>query len=188
MADAKVKMASYQSSISMIDGIVTPLGHYVEDLGGTAGLGTDQAPGTRNYNMFREMRTASLLAKVTHQNPTRMPAWKALELATIGGAKVLQLDDRIGSLEVGKLADVITVDLRHPNLSPTVSRPFRNFVPNLVYSASGAEVDNVFINGRRVMDNGRLLLVDESALTSEAEADWRRAGSMLVRHADEGRL
>ena len=188
MADAKVKMASYQSSISMIDGIVTPLGHYVEDLGGTAGLGTDQAPGTRNHNMFREMRTASLLAKVTHQNPTRMPAWKALELATIGGAKVLQLDDRIGSLEVGKLADVITVDLRHPNLSPTVSRPFRNFVPNLAYSASGAEVDNVFINGRRVMDNGRLLLVDESALTSEAEADWRRAGSMLVRHTDEGRL
>ena len=192
MADAKVKMASCQISISMIDGIVPPLSHYVEDLGGTAGLGTDQAPGTRNHNMFREMRTASLLAKVTHQNPTRMPAWKALELATIGGAKVLQLDDRIGSLEVGKLADVITVDLRHPNLSPTVSRPFRNFVPNLVYSASGAEVDNVFINGR-------LLLVDESALTSEAddraglifskaEADWRRAGSMLVRHADEGRL
>ena len=86
------------------------------------------------------------------------------------------------------MADVITVDLRHPNLSHTVSRPFRNFVPNLAYSASGAEVDNVFINGRRVMDNGRLLLVDESALTSEAEADWRRSGSMLVRHTDEGRL
>jgi 5-methylthioadenosine/S-adenosylhomocysteine deaminase len=199
MADAKVKMASCQISISMIDGIVPPLSHYVEDLGGTAGLGTDQAPGPGNHNMFREMRTANLLANVTHQTPTRLPAWKALELATIRGAKVLQLDDRIGSLEVGKLADVITVDLRHPNLFPTVSRPFRNFVPNLVCSASGAKVDNVFINGRRVMDNGRLLLVDESALTSEAddragrifskaEADWRRAGSMLVRHTDEGRL
>ena len=74
---------------------------------------------------------------------------------------------------MGKLADVITVDLR---------------CPNLVYSASGAEVDNVFINGGRAMDNGRLFLVDESALTSEAEADWRRAGSMLVRHTDEWRL
>ena len=73
-----------------------------------------------------------------------------------------------------------------------MSRPFRNFVPNLVYSASEAEVDNVFINGR-------LLLVDESALKSEAdhmacrifsraEADWGRTGSMLVRHTDEGRL
>jgi len=102
MADAKVRMASCQSSISMIDGIVPPLSHYVEDLGGTAGLGTDQTPGPGNHNMFREMRTASLLAKVTHQNPTRLPAWKALELATIGGAKVLQLDDRIGSLEVGQ--------------------------------------------------------------------------------------
>ena len=70
---------------------------------------------------------------------------------------------------MGKLADVITVDLRRPTLSPTVSRPFRNFVPNLVYSASGAEVDNVFINGGRVMNNGRLLLLDESALTSEAD-------------------
>ena len=199
MAEAKVKMASCQSSISMIDGIVPPLSHYVEDLGGTAGLGTDQAPGPGNHNMFREMRTASLLAKVAHRDPTRLPAWKALELATIGGARVLGLDDKIGSLEVGKRADVITINLRHPNLSPTVSRPFRNFVPNLVYSASGAEVDNVFINGRRVMVDGRLAFVDESALLEEAderaarifasaESDWRRAGSMLVRHVDNGRM
>ena len=118
MAGAKVRMASCQSSISMIGGIVPPLSHYVEDRGGTAGLGTDQAPGPGNHNMFREMRTASLLAKVTHQDPTRLPAWKALELGTIGGAKVLQLDDRIGSLEVGKLADVITVELRPPTCLP----------------------------------------------------------------------
>ena len=199
MADAKVRMASCQSSISMIDGIVPPLSHYVEDLGGTAGLGTDQAPGPGNHNMFREMRTASLLAKVIHRDPTRLPAWKALELATIGGARVLGLDDTIGSLEAGKRADVITVNLRHPNLSPTVSQPFRNFVPNLVYSASGAEIDNVFINGRRVMADGRLTFVDESDLMAEAderaarifasaESDWRRAGSMLVQHVDHGRM
>lgn len=199
MVNTQVRMASCQSSISMIDGIVPPLSHYVEDLGGTAGLGTDQAPGPGNHNMFREMRTASLLAKVTHRDPTRLPAWKALELATIGGARVLDLDDRIGSLEVGKLADVITVNLRHPNLSSTVSKPFRNFVPNLVYSASGAEIDNVFINGRRVMADGRLAFVDESDLLAEsderaarifasAESDWRGAGSMLVQHADEGRM
>lgn len=197
MADARVKMASCQSSISMIDGIVPPLSHYVEELGGTAGLGTDQAPGPGNHNMFREMRTASLLAKITHKDPTRLPAWKSLEIATISGAKVLGLDDSIGSLEVGKQADIITINLRHPNLSPTVSQPLRNFVPNLVYSASGAEVDNVFINGKRLISNGALSFIDEPALFAEADAratgiftraesDWRAAGSMLVKHVDQG--
>ena len=199
MADARVSMASCQSSISMLDGIVPPLSHYVEELGGTAGLGTDQAPGPGSHNMFREMRPASLLAKVTHQDPTRLPAWKSLELATIAGARVLDLDDIIGSLEAGKRADLITINLHHPNLSPTVSQPFRNFVPNLVYSASGTEVDNVFINGRQVMAGGKLSFIDESSLLEEAderaslifaraEADWRNAGSMLVRHVDQGHL
>ena len=198
MARKGVKMASCQSSISMIDGIVPPLAHYV-DLGGVAGLGTDQAPGPGNHNMFREMRTASILAKVTHRDPTKLPAWKVIELATLGGARVLGLGDKIGSLEVGKQADVITVDLMRPNMVPTVARPFHTFIPNLVYSASGSEVDNVIVNGRLVMDDGVFPYADEAALMdeanerasrifSEAELDWRQAGSMLVKHVDDGWL
>ncbi|MCH8108822.1 MAG: amidohydrolase family protein [Chloroflexi bacterium] len=198
MAEAGVKMASCQSSISMIDGIVPPLAHYL-DLGGQAGLGTDQAPGPGNHNMVREMRTASLLAKITYKDPTKLPAWKALELATIGGARVVGLDDKIGSLEVGKMADLITIDLNHPNLTPVVSRPFHNFVPNLVYSASGDEVDNVIIGGRLVMDKGRFPRIDEAAVMAEAntrarriledaEEDWRKAGSALVKSVDAGWL
>ena len=83
--------------------------------------------------------------------------------------------------------------------APTLSQPFRNFVPNLVYSASGAEVDNGFINGRRMMADSRLEFLRESALLAEAderaarifasaESDCKMAGSMLIQHADHGHM
>jgi 5-methylthioadenosine/S-adenosylhomocysteine deaminase len=198
MVNKGVKMASCQSSISMIDGIVPPLSHYLS-LGGIAGLGTDQAPGPGNHNMMREMRTASLLAKISTKDPTNLPAWEVLKVATIGGAKVLGLEKQVGSLEVGKLADIILIDTQRANLVPTSTKPFYNFIPNLVYSTSGEEVDTVIINGKIVIRNKEFLEIPEKMLLKEAqdkgeelfskgEADWRSANSYLVKMHDKGFL
>lgn len=193
-----VKMASCQSSIATIDGIVPPLHHYTS-IGGIAGLGTDQAPGPGNHNMFREMRSASVFGKILHRDPTVLPAWKVLELATIGGAKVLGLEEKIGSLKIGKQADVITVDLNRLNMTPWTFKPFHNFIPNLVHSSNGTEVSNVIINGKLIYGSNEFTAFDLYKLIDtanrharrifdDAEKDWRKAGSQMVNSVDEGWL
>jgi len=191
-----VKMVGCPSSIGVIDGIVPPLYHYI-NLGGTAGIGTDQAPGPGSHNMFREMRMASILSKVNWKDPTALPAWMSLQLGTVRGAEVLGLDKKIGTLQVGKKADVITVNLFHPNLTPVITAPFRNFVSHLVYSTAGTEVDNVIINGTLVMHNSTFTKIDEKTIMKEANAkaakiferaeeDWKRAGSKFVEYIEKG--
>lgn len=194
-----VSMVGCPSSISMIDGIVPPLGHYVQELGGKAAIGTDQAPGAGHHNLFREMRTASILTKIINKDPTALPPWQSMRLVTIGGAKVLGLEQNIGSLSVGKQADVITIDLSHINLSPIVDRPFKNFIPNLVYSTTGNEVDNVIINGQLIMKDNKFLNIDMVSIISEANKraqeiydsaaeDWFRANSQMVSYYQNGYL
>lgn len=198
MVENNVRMASCQSSIGMIDGIVPPVNHYVT-LGGLAGLGTDQTPGTSHLNMFREMRTASMFAKITHTDPTALPAWKVLRLATVKGAELLELEEKIGTLKEGKQADIITVDLHHLNMTPWASTPLKNFIPNLVYSTTGKEVDNVIINGKVIMDDSEFVQVDIDTLIKKANTrarnllkrgakDWKKADSHLVKKVKEGWL
>ncbi|MBU7016145.1 MAG: amidohydrolase family protein [Theionarchaea archaeon] len=192
-----VKMVGCPSSIAMIDGITPPLHHYLE-LGGIAGLGTDQAPGPGTHNMFREMRTASILTKTTSQDPTALPAWTSLQLATVNGAAVLGLKD-VGTLEVGKKADIITINLDNLNLTPVIDHPFKNFVPNLAYSCTGAEVDTVIINGKLVMHHQKSTEIDEKELMKEAnkraqkvieraEKDWYQSNSTFVEYVKKGLL
>lgn len=189
-----VCMVGCPSSISMIDGITPPL-YYYTARGGTAGIGTDQAPGPGTHNMFKEMRTASMLSKVVTKDPTALPAWESLQLGTVKGAHVLGLDT--GYLAVGKKADIIMVDLRHPHLAPVIAYPFKTIVPNLVYSTTGAEVDTVIINGTVVMQDSTFTTIDEHAIikkankraqkiVEEAEEDWKRAGSSLVNYVEHG--
>lgn len=198
MVEAGASMVGCPSSIGAIDGIVPPMAHYA-DLGGTVGLGTDQAPGPGHHDMFRETRTAAMLSKTDATDPTAMPAWEALSLATVGGARALGIEDRVGTLEVGKRADLITVDVTAPGVAPTVDRPFHTVVPNLVYSATGREVRDVFVAGERVVADREFLPADADAIVAEAREratdlferatdDWRAAGSELVDHADAGRL
>ena len=198
MVKKRCKMVGCPSSISMIDGIVPPIADFVS-FGGTVGIGSDQAPGPGLHNMFTEMRTISILSKIIRRDPTILPAWEVLQIATKGGAKILGLEKKIGSLEVGKKADIITIDLNKPNLTPTVSQPIRNFIPNIVYSASGSEVDNVIINGNLIISENRFILIDENEIIKEAntraknvfesaEEDWRKAGSELVKKVDKGFL
>lgn len=134
--------------------------------GVTVGLGTDGCASNNNLDLFREMDSAAKLHKVHRLDPTAMPARVVLEMATLGGAKVLGLEKEIGSLEVGKKADIIILDLLRPHL-----RPMYNIVSNLVYSAAGADVRDVIIDGRLVMQDRKLLTIDEETVLQKVE-EW----------------
>jgi 5-methylthioadenosine/S-adenosylhomocysteine deaminase len=130
------------------------------------GLGTDGAASNNNLDLFQEMDFAAKLHKVHRLDPTVIPAGVVLEMATLGGARVLGMEKEIGSLEVGKKADVIVVDLNRPHLQPVYS-----MVSQLVYSATGADVRDVIIDGRLVMENRRLLTLDEEEILRKAR-EW----------------
>lgn len=197
LAERGARMVGCPGSIAAIDGVVPPVVEYREH-GGTVGLGTDQAPGPGGHDMFRELRTAALLAKTDRGDPTTLPAWRALRLGTVGGARALGIDDRVGTLEAGKRADVAVVDLGDLGVAPAVREPFHTAVPNLVYGAGGA-VRDVFVDGEPVFRGGSFVDADPDAAVAkareraervfgEAAADWRAAGSALVEAVDDGWL
>jgi 5-methylthioadenosine/S-adenosylhomocysteine deaminase len=124
-----------------------------------AGLGTDGCASNNDHDIFGEMDSAAKLHKAIKKDPSVMDARTVLTMATIGGARVLGLDRLIGSVEVGKKADLIIVDLNRPHLTPVY-----NLYSHLVYAASGADVHTSIINGRIVMKNRRLLTVDPDDL------------------------
>jgi 5-methylthioadenosine/S-adenosylhomocysteine deaminase len=161
-------MALCSGSIGIIDGIVPPAAAF-QAAGGMVALGSDQAPGNNNHNIFNEMKLTALFNKIRAADPQVMPAWRVLRMATIEGAAALGWADEIGSLVVGKRADFVLVDLQRISLTPVHLQPMRNLVPNLVYAARGDEVDTVVIDGRVVLDHGRLTTVDERAIVSEAQ-------------------
>jgi 5-methylthioadenosine/S-adenosylhomocysteine deaminase len=169
LAERGVRYASCPSSIGLIDGITPPLGLFIEKGGRWATIGTDQASGNNHHNMLVEMKVAALLNKTRHKDPTILPAWKMLRLATIEGATTLGLGDRIGSIEEGKIADLIIMDLKVPHMTPVIKRPVRNIAPNIVYSARGDEVTDVIINGQRIIENSKVLTMNEEKIIYEAQ-------------------
>ncbi|MDF2680512.1 MAG: amidohydrolase [Brevibacillus sp.] len=147
-------------AIAIIDGLVPPVLDFVE-AGGTVALGTDSAAGNNSINMFNEMKFAAILNKVKRADPKAFPAWLSLRLSTVEAAKAIGLDHEIGTLTKGKKGDIIIVNLDEPGLRPLISDPIRNIVPNLVYAARGHEVETVIIDGRIVMEDRKLLTLDE---------------------------
>jgi 5-methylthioadenosine/S-adenosylhomocysteine deaminase len=162
-------MALCSGSIGIIDGIVPP-SHAYRQAGGLVALGSDQAAGNNCNNIFNEMKLTALFNKIKYRDPTVMPAWEVLRMATIEGARAIGLGDETGSLEAGKQADLILVDLTALNLSPVLDVPVRNIVPNLVYAGSGHEVRDVMVAGRFLVRDGRVLTADEAAIRAEAQA------------------
>jgi 5-methylthioadenosine/S-adenosylhomocysteine deaminase len=162
-------MALCSGSIGIIDGIVPPA-HAFRAAGGPVALGSDQASGNNCNNIFNEMKLTALFNKIKFRDPTVMPAWEVLRMATIEGARAIGLGDEIGSLAEGKRADLIVVDLRAPNLSPVLEAPIRNIVPNLVYAGSGHEVRDVMVAGRWLVRDGEALTVDEGTIRAAAQA------------------
>ncbi|MDL1979955.1 MAG: amidohydrolase [Deltaproteobacteria bacterium] len=116
------------------------------------GLGTDGCASNNNLDIFLEMDTAAKLHKVNTFDPTVMDAYTVLKMCTIDGARSLGLDDIIGSLEPGKRADIIIIDTHKPHLTPMY-----NPISHLVYAVKGSDVTTSIINGKIVMEDGRLL-------------------------------
>lgn len=165
LAGRGVRMVLCSSSIGLVDGIVPPAMVFRE-AGGLVALGTDNGACT----LFNEMRLTAMFNKIARRDPTVMPAWEVLRMATIEGARAVGLGDEVGSLEPGKQADLIVVDLREVSLLPALDGPVRNIVPNLVYAARGTEVRTVMVAGRVLMRDGRVSTMDEGAVRDEAQA------------------
>lgn len=180
VAKSGASMILCPGSIGIIDGIVPPSVAF-QEAGGNVALGSDQAPGNNCHNIINEMKLAALFNKIKYQNPEIMPAWRALRMATIEGAKALGLDDRIGSLEPGKRADFIAIDLNKPSMLPVYTKPMRNIVPNLVYSARGDEVVLSVVDGKIVYKDGKIHNVD----LDEYIASNRFAGGIGQRASEE---
>lgn len=175
VAKTGASMVVCPGSIAIIDGIVCPSAVF-QDAGGFCGLGSDQAPGNNCHSILNEMKLVALLNKCKSSNPEVMPAWRALRMATIEGAKAIGLGSITGSLEEGKRADFIAVDLNCPTMLPVYTKPMRNIVPNLVYSARGTEVVLSAVDGRVIFRDGKVCNVNEEEFFQEASKYTQRIG------------
>ncbi len=128
------------------------------------GIGTDGSGSTTTLDMFEEMKLTAYLQKVNTLNPIAIKAYDILKMATIEGAKILGLDKKIGTIECNKKADIILIDINKPHLYPR-----NDIVTNLVYSANGADVDTVIIDGKIKMKNRKLIDIDEEEIFSKIE-------------------
>ncbi len=137
------------------------------------GVGTDGPASNNDLDMFEEMRLASFIAKATTGNPTALPATQTLAMATRMGAQALHLGDVTGSLEAGKRADLILMDLRDVHTSPAFNREPEAAISRLVYSARATDVTDVMVNGRWLMRERKLLTLDVEPLL-QAAADYAR--------------
>lgn len=140
------------------------------------GIGTDGSTSNNNLDMFQEMRTASLLQKVDTYDPTVLPAEEVISMATRYGAECLGWADEIGDLQVGMKADIILVDMHSVHLTPN-----RNPASHLVYSASGFDVDTTICNGKILMENKQVLILDEETVIQKAET----TGHHLINEAQK---
>jgi 5-methylthioadenosine/S-adenosylhomocysteine deaminase len=136
--------------------------------GVNVGLGTDGAASNNRLDLFEEMRTAALIAKGAAGDPTVAPAQDVLAMATLGAARALGLDDRIGSIAVGKWADLTAVNLGTAELSPCYHP-----ISHLVYAASRHDVTHVWVAGELLLDERRFTTLDTEDLAARA-ASWEQ--------------
>ena len=144
-----------ESNLKLASGI-SPIVKFLT-AGIKVGLGTDGAASNNNLNMFEEMNMVAKVQKAMNKDTTVLPADTVLKMATIDGAKVLGIDNITGSLEEGKKADIIFIDLNKPHLTPMY-----NPYSHLVYAVQGSDVDTVIINGKIVMKNRKLITINEN--------------------------
>lgn len=138
------------------------------------GLGTDGAASNHDLSLWEEIDSAAKLHKLMTGDPTAVPAQDALAMATIGGARALHMEKEIGSLEAGKRADVILVDLNATHLTPLY-----NYLSHLVYAVKASDVSDTIVNGRVLMRNRRLLTINEEAVKASARKYQQQVSKSL---------
>ena len=173
MAGTNTKLVHCPSSNLKLASGIAPIVRY-QKAGITVGLGADGAPCNNTMDPFLEMRLAALIQKPRF-GPESLPAQLAFEMATLGGAQVLGREKDLGSLEVGKLADIVLVRRDHPSVA-TVENPYSA----LVYSCSGRDVRHVFINGKQVVKDSESLIFDQPQIVTRAKQELAK----LVQRAE----
>ncbi len=152
-------------------GMMAPI-QDLRDLGVNLGLGTDNMAG----DMVEVLRLAVCIARMRAEDPQALRAYDVLEMATMGGARALGMQDEIGSLEVGKKADVVVMDFNQAHLAP-----LRDPIANLVHNGLGSDVEMVFVDGELLIQDGRSLRLDEQAILDDIQARaanlWRKLGA-----------
>jgi 5-methylthioadenosine/S-adenosylhomocysteine deaminase len=133
-------------------------------LGVNVCLGTDGPASNNTLDMFETMKVAALLQKLTYHDPTVLSAYEVLKMATINGAKALRIADAVGSLEVGKKADIILIDFNKPHL-----KPLHNVFASIVYSARGSDVDTVIVDGKVLLEKQQVKTLGETYVIEKIE-------------------
>jgi len=142
--------------------------HRLQENGINVALGTDGAASNNDLDMFSEMRTAALLAKACANDASALPAYKALQMATINGAKAMGLDKLIGTLESGKRADFTAVRMDSLN-----AMPLYDPVSHLVYSTQASQVSHVWVNGKLLLNDGELTTINRRQVQEQTQA-WQQ--------------
>ncbi len=152
-----------QSNLKLSSG-VAPIQKML-DAGINISIGTDGASSNNDLDMWEEMRTASLLQKGTTMDPCSIPAYTALQMATVNGAKAIGREGELGVIVPGALADIILVDIEKPHMYPHT-----NLVSELVYSANSQDVDTVIINGQITVQNRKCLTMNAAEVCRTAQS------------------
>jgi len=155
MAKHGVKV-SYNPVANMKLAMGVPKVSDLQRRGVTVGFGTDGPASNNTLDMLETIKTGAVLQKTLYKDPRVLPAQKVLRMATIEGAQALRLEKSIGSLDVGKRADVILLDFKKPHLTPR-----HDIYANIVYSAGGGDVDTVVVDGRVLMENREVKTLEE---------------------------
>ena len=137
----------------------------VQGAGVNVGLGTDGALNNNSYDMFAEMKAACLLQNATQRRADALTPETALEMATINGARAIGREQDLGSLEAGKQADIVLLDMQQPE-----TLPLHNVVSSIVFATSSRNVRDVYIGGRQVVAAGAVTGVSEQELVSQAQS------------------
>jgi 5-methylthioadenosine/S-adenosylhomocysteine deaminase len=172
LARTKTRVAHCPSSNLKLGSGIAKVPEMIER-GVTVSLGADGAPCNNRLDMFTEMRTAALIQKA-RRGPQTLPALDVLRMATIEGARALGLDQQIGSIEVGKLADLILI-----NADRLHTAPHPDPVSTVIYAATASDVETVIIDGRQVMREGELLTMNEQEVIKNACEQFRAMSANL---------
>jgi 5-methylthioadenosine/S-adenosylhomocysteine deaminase len=179
LKDAHAGIAHNPTSNLKLGSGVAPINRMLE-LGAAVGIGTDGTASNNDLDMFEEMRLAALLAKGVSGDPTALPARDALAMATRVGARALHCEGITGSLEPGKRADLIVVDLNQSHNVPRFGRDANSVYAQLVYASKAADVVDVMCNGRWLMRDRRLLTLNEEELRAAAADIAKRIDMFLI--------
>jgi len=175
MAERKVGIAHNPECNMKISSGIAPIPELLKAKA-EVGLGTDGVASNNNMNMIEEMHTMALLHKLSKMDPTAIPAETVIRTATIGSARVLGMQNEIGSLEKGKKADIILIDTDSPNMTPLY-----NVYSSLVYAASGSDVNTVIINGKIIMKEKKILTIDEQIVKANVNEIAKKIGDKLLK-------